>query len=88
MDTEQDTQAIEVELDALLATLTKESDASAALSAQLKVLDTDTDALEKTLDASKQDIAEFMEQQSKELDVLIDEEQKEIAAEEAEKIEE
>ncbi|HEY5383051.1 MAG TPA: hypothetical protein VIJ88_00650 [Candidatus Paceibacterota bacterium] len=84
MDTEQDTQAIEAELDALLDTLTKESEgARASIQTQLHALEAGADMLESQLTASAHDIAQFMEEQSKELDVLIDEEQKKIAAEEA-----
>jgi myo-inositol-1-phosphate synthase len=88
MNTEQETQAIEAELDALLATLIKESEAAAGIKAQLQTLDAGTDALESQLTASESDIAQFIEEQSKELDVLINEEQKEMAAEETEPQEE
>ena len=85
MNTEQETQALEAEIDALLATLTKESDAAASeIQTQLAALSAGADALETQLDASRHDIAEFMVEQSEELDTLIDEEQKEIEAEKPE----
>ena len=82
MDTNPNTQTLEAEIDALLSTLTKETQASSArIRAQLHSLESDTDMLESGLTASGRDIADFMEQQGKEMDTLIEEERKEIAAE-------
>ena len=82
MNTEQDTRAIEAEIDALLLTLTQANSGSAAIQAELQTLDGDMDTLGSQLGATEQDVTEFMEEQDKELKTMIDEEEKEIAEEE------
>jgi hypothetical protein len=81
MTTEQDSQKIETELQAILGRLTAEHEEAKGLVVEIKKLDEDTDALEQHVNASEKDIAVFLENQSKELDSLVAEEQKEMKAE-------
>ncbi len=74
------TQKIESELKDILARLTTESEAAKALTVEIKKLDDDVDALDMHLNGSQKDVDAFLETQSKELDTMIAEEQKDIEA--------
>ena len=80
----EDTQKIETELQSILARLTAEAETAKGLAVEIKKLEDDTNALDEHINASEKDITLFMEEQSKELDTMLAEEQKEMAAIDAE----
>jgi hypothetical protein len=80
MTTEQDTQKIETELQGILARLTAEHEAAKGIAVEIKKLEEDTDKLAEHVSASEKDIAVFLDEQSKELDTMLAEEQKEMEA--------
>ncbi len=80
----EDIQKIETELQSILARLTAEAETAKDLAVEIKKLEDDTNALDERINASEKDIAVFMEEQSKELDTMIADEQKEMTAIDAE----
>ncbi len=82
MTTEQDTK-IESDLQALLARITAEHEAAKALTVEIQKLEDDVDTLDAHINASQKDIAVFLDEQSKELDTMLAEEQKDIEADKA-----
>ncbi len=80
MDTAQDTQKIETELQAILGRLTAEHEAAKNIAVEIKKFEDDVDILDTHLTASQKDIAVFLESQSKELDIMLAEEKKETDA--------
>ena len=80
MPTEDTTEKIETELQSILARLTAEVEAAKGIAVEIKKLEEDTDKLDEHITASEKDIAVFLEEQSKELDTMLAEEQKEMEA--------
>jgi septal ring factor EnvC (AmiA/AmiB activator) len=79
MTTEQETK-IESDLQTLLTRITAEHEAAKGLTVEIKKLEDDVDTLDAHLNASQKDIAVFLDTQSKELDTLLAEEQKDMDA--------
>ena len=80
MPTEDTTEKIETELQSILARLTAEVEMAKGLAVEIKKLEDDANTLDEHVTASQKDIEVFMEGQSKELDTMIVDEQKEMAA--------
>lgn len=83
MNPDESTQPVEVmesELQTILARLTAEAESAKNLAVEIKTLDEDADKLEQHITASQKDITVFMEEQSKELDTMLAEGQKEAEA--------